>query len=115
MTRTGLTPQQQLAYDFIRASVAENGFSPSYDEIAAAVGLKAKSGVARLVDRLIARGVVTKGRGSRSLLPMDIADAISVSLPDDLRPWVKAVASRTGRTVEDAIVDLLRVARHLKP
>lgn len=48
-----MTPKQKKCYDFIANYIAANGYSPSFDEIRAAMGLGSKSGVARLVDELI--------------------------------------------------------------
>lgn len=52
----GLTPKQRQALDWICAYQTQNRCSPSYDEIAEGVGLKAKSGVHRLVTALEDRG-----------------------------------------------------------
>lgn len=52
----GLTPKQRQTLDWICAYQTQNRCSPSYDEIAEGVGLKAKSGVHRLVTALEDRG-----------------------------------------------------------
>lgn len=52
----GMTPQQAAAFDFIRQYIAEKHYSPSYEEIAAALGLRGKSGVHRIVHGLATRG-----------------------------------------------------------
>lgn len=53
-----MTKRQAEALIFIKAFIAENRFSPSYDEIAAALGLKAKSNAFRVVCSLQERGFV---------------------------------------------------------
>ena len=57
----GLTPRLQELVSFIRSYLAANdGIAPSYAEMAAAIGLRSKSGVARMVNELEARGIVAK-------------------------------------------------------
>lgn len=56
---SGITPAQHRALTFIRQYVDANGYSPSYREIAKALGLKSSSGAYRLVHGLVDRGSVT--------------------------------------------------------
>lgn len=56
----GLTVMQSRTLAFIRTFVSEHQYSPTYDEIAAALGLASKSGVYRLVTALEERGRVRK-------------------------------------------------------
>ena len=58
----GLTPKQHECLQFIRSYVTMNGYSPSYDEIMAGIGLKSKSGIARLINGLVDRGHITTAR-----------------------------------------------------
>jgi hypothetical protein len=69
MPRAGLTRRESEALSFIRAyGAASEGVSPSYAEIASAIGLKAKSGVHRIVVRLEERGHLQRLSGrARSL------------------------------------------------
>jgi repressor LexA len=55
----GLTPRQNEALTFIAGYVAARGYSPTLDEIAAHLGLAAKSGAHRIVCALIERGALT--------------------------------------------------------
>lgn len=60
-TRAGLTPKQRLLLDFIvRYQRERRGVSPSFDEMARALGLASKSGVHRLVEGLVARGALVR-------------------------------------------------------
>jgi hypothetical protein len=54
----GLTQHQKSALDFIRGFVFEHGFSPSYGEIAQALGLAGKSQVHKTVHELADRGAI---------------------------------------------------------
>ncbi|MFP5513405.1 MAG: LexA family protein [Alphaproteobacteria bacterium] len=59
--RAGLTPKQRLLLDFIvRYQRERRGVSPSFDEMARALGLASKSGVHRLVEGLVARGALVR-------------------------------------------------------
>lgn len=55
-----LTPRQKELLDYIRAYIDELGYSPSFDEMKAAVGLKSKSGIHRLLAALEERGFIRK-------------------------------------------------------
>ena len=55
-----MTPRQRDALAFIRTFIAATGTSPSYDEIAVALGLKNKSGVHRLVLALVEQGALRR-------------------------------------------------------
>jgi len=59
MTAHGLTPVQHRCLLFIRQFVEKNGFSPTYAEIAEALGLASKAGVWRMVHGLVERGYLT--------------------------------------------------------
>lgn len=66
-----LTKKQTLILDFIIDFIDEKGFSPSYREIMAGVGLSSVSAVAEHIDNLIVKGVLEKGEGARSLKVID--------------------------------------------
>ena len=60
-TRAGLTPKQRVLLDFIaRYQRERRGVSPSFDEMARALGLASKSGVHRLIEGLVARGALVR-------------------------------------------------------
>lgn len=67
--RFGLTPQMRILMNFIERFPGEHGgVMPSYDEMKAALGLKSKSGVHRLVESLVERGyIIKKGHRARSI------------------------------------------------
>lgn len=60
MPVSGLTKRQSEAYDFISGYCSRHGHSPSYTEIADALGLAGRSAISRLVDGLEQRGWITK-------------------------------------------------------
>ena len=61
------TPRQMAALAFIRQYIAGHGYAPSCDEIAAAIGLKAKSRAHYLLIGLEKRGLIRRMRGWRAI------------------------------------------------
>lgn len=55
-----MTPRQAETLAFVKEYTARNGHSPNYDEIAAHLGIRSKSGVVRLVDALVAQRRLAK-------------------------------------------------------
>lgn len=76
-----MTPKQANLLAFLKAYVEDHGYSPSYEEMAAAVGLQSKSGVHRLIQGLHEQGLVTKVEWrKRSILPVsESADHFSTA------------------------------------
>lgn len=68
----GLTPRQRQLLNFIKIKIATDGYCPSYKEMAAGMGMSAKSigTVSALVDRLEERGYIERSHikgSSRSI------------------------------------------------
>lgn len=84
-----MTPRQLQALDYIEAYHRENRMMPSLGEIQAALGLAARSGAHRVVDRLIAGGHLIRTRsGARGIaLPAhpDLANVPTKELETELR------------------------------
>ncbi len=55
-----LTPKQHALLVFVDEFIKENGHSPSFEEMKAAVGLKSKSGIHALLNSLEERGFIRK-------------------------------------------------------
>lgn len=69
VSHLGVTRRQNAVLEFVIKYCAEHGYSPSYQEIAVAVGILSKSGVKRLVDSLVERGRLEKlPRRARSVV-----------------------------------------------
>ena len=63
-----LTPRQAELLMFIHSSTQASGVSPSYEEMAAALGVKARSGIHRLIEALVWRGYIRHlARHARSI------------------------------------------------
>ncbi len=59
-----LTGRQQQVYDFLVACVAENGYPPTLQEIAAELGVAGNLGVLRHLAALERAGLIRRSRGS---------------------------------------------------
>jgi repressor LexA len=77
-----LTRRQREIYDFIRGFVAEKGYSPSLEEIAAAFGLSSVATVHKHIHHLIEKRMLREAwNRSRSIEPIEPATPGIVALP----------------------------------
>lgn len=60
MTQFSLTAQQAKLLDFITTSINEAGIAPSYESMAAHLGIVSRSNVAKLISNLEARGRIKR-------------------------------------------------------
>lgn len=76
-----LTKKQLAVLDFLRDFTEENGYSPSYREIQAGLGLSSVSAVAEHIENLVNKGVLKKVTGAaRSLEILDYKHEETVEL-----------------------------------
>ena len=59
--------REKMILEYIRKYLAENGWAPTYQEIADAVDLKSKSDVGRYLRSLEKKGLIKRGDGPRML------------------------------------------------
>jgi len=91
--RTSLTPKQQALLTFIKAYQAENaGIAPSFEQMAAAVGIVSKSGVYRLLAGLEERGHIRRVPNRARAIEVveaassaDIAHALALASDEQIR------------------------------
>ena len=77
-----LTRRQRQIYDFIRSFVADNGYSPSLEEIGTEFGLSSVATVHKHVQHLVEKGFLRKSwNRSRSVEPVEEEGTLSVALP----------------------------------
>lgn len=77
-----LTRRQRQVYDVVRSFIARHGYSPSLEEIGAALGLSSVATVHRHVSRLTEKGLLRKDANrSRSVEPVESEPPASVALP----------------------------------
>ncbi len=76
-----LTKKQLTLLDFLQDFTEENGYSPSYREIMAGLGLSSVSAVAEHINNLVGLGVIKKIPGAaRSLEIIDFRHEETVNL-----------------------------------
>ena len=76
-----LTKKQLALLNFVQDFTEEKGYSPSYREIMAGMGLSSVSAVAEHVDNLVEKGVLRKNPGAaRSLEILDYRHEETVDL-----------------------------------
>lgn len=76
-----LTKKQLALLNFLEDFTEENGYSPSYREIMAGMGLSSVSAVAEHIDNLVGKGVIKKVPGAaRSLEVIDYRHEETVKL-----------------------------------
>lgn len=80
-----MTPKQSKTLVFIENFIDENGFSPSYSEIAEGLSLSGKGGVGEILDSLSQEGYITyRKRASRSIC---LVDPVAQSVASVLRSY----------------------------
>ncbi len=76
-----LTKKQLALLNFLEDFTEENGYSPSYRELQAGLGLSSVSAVAEHIDNLVSKGVLKKVPGAaRSLEVLDYKHEKTVEL-----------------------------------
>lgn len=81
MKATKITKKQQAVLDFLEDFTEENGYSPSYREIQAGLGLSSVSAVAEHIDNMVSKGILRKVPGAaRSLEVLDFRHTETVEL-----------------------------------
>lgn len=94
------TRRQKDCYDFIAARIAETGISPSFDEMADALGLRSKSGIHRIITALVERGkIVRLPNRARSIALAD--DNLFLRLPAELTSRLTMIADKHGISVTE--------------
>ena len=76
-----ITKKQQAVLNFLEDFTEENGYSPSYREIQAGLGLSSVSAVAEHIDNMVSKGILRKVPGAaRSLEVLDFRHLETVEL-----------------------------------
>ena len=101
-----LTKKQRRMIDYIGSFQELNGYSPSYEEIAAGLGYRSKGTVHKHLKNLLEKGVITKEwNRSRSVeIVPELSEGKSVSLP--LLGLV--AAGKTDREIGDELFIAVR-------
>jgi SOS-response transcriptional repressor LexA len=109
MTGFTLTKKQAECLAFLDSHIKETGSAPSFDQIATAINLKAKSGVHRIITALEERGHIRRLPGrSRALEIVDQSRDQLRYLTPDVRRWVILRAQMGNMVPETMVAVLLR-------
>jgi len=104
VNRLGVTPKQYRLLQFLRERESLGGPRPTLDEMAAAIGLKAKSGAHGLVESLEERGYVRRiGGRKRSVHVIYRAHPVADQLRDALIAAVAALPEDCSLTPSEAM------------
>lgn len=100
MQSMGLTRQMHGLLSFMNERIRETGIAPSFDEMRAALDLKSKSGVHRLVTSLEERGFILRlGKRARAIeilrLPENLAERCRPAVTRRQTPGQRSPVSRS--------------------
>lgn len=102
-----LTPKQKQILEFIEQFIEENGYSPSYREIAESFGFSSVATVAEHVENLRLKGYLSSDAGYRSLQVKEVDvkadtsfDLLSVPLLGAIQAGKPIEAVKTNETLE---------------
>lgn len=73
-----MTAKQAELLAYLRTEIERTGVCPSFEEMKAAIGLKAKSGIHRLILALEERGAIVRIPGQRRGIVVADADEVAV-------------------------------------
>lgn len=109
-----LTKKQKLVYDFIADFISDRGFSPSYRDICAGLGLSSVSAVAEHVDNLIKLGALRKIPGAaRSLEVVDYHFPETVNLFRLTMAQISDNLTESNRNEAENQLEILRKAANI--
>jgi repressor LexA len=97
----GLTQRQADCLRVIRETSID-GVSPTFDDIAKALGISSKSGVSRLVDALVERGYLRRLANRRQTL-MLVADGLT----GDTESVLAFLGRRLGRSRDQLVAQAI--------
>ena len=102
----GLTTRATELLAVIREWRTLHGATPTYDQMAAEVGLNSKSGVHRLVKQLVERGLVRCLPGRHQSVAL--IEPQTITLPEDVALSLRHAARAAGRSPEEHVAALVR-------
>lgn len=108
MSALGLTPRQRDALAYLNDYTNSRGYSPTYNEIGAALGLGSKSGVHRLVVGLEKRGHIRRNPGGTRSIDVATGNR-GVALGIELDADLCSAAADLGVTPETLIARAVEV------
>lgn len=108
MTRPVLTPVEQALYDVLLPDLRAGRRAPTYQALAARLGMASKGNVSRLVHSLADKGYVTcRPNAKQSLALAPEPDSITIRLAPELLHRVDAFLGPWASTRDDLIAKAL--------
>lgn len=101
----GLTTRATELLAVIREWRVVHGCTPTYEQMAAEIGLNSKSGIHRLVKQLAERGLVRCLPGRHQ--SVELIEPRTITLPEDVALSLRHAARAAGRTPEEHVAALL--------
>lgn len=92
--RVATTHKQQALLNFIETEIRRTGVSPSFDEMTVHMDLRSKSGIARLVDALVERGLLV--RIPNRARALGLPEPVGIDLPTSLVFAIRSLAAERG-------------------
>lgn len=102
----GLTLRAAELLAVIRAWKVQHGCAPTYDEMAAEMGMASRSSIHRLIGQLEYRGLVRRLHGKRQ--SVEVVQPRTITLPEDVALSLRHAAREAGRTPEEHVAALVR-------
>lgn len=107
----GLTKRQQECIAFIRSFRDQHGVMPSYEEIAAGIGIKSRSRIKQVLDDLVERGAVRRlNHRARAIELIEPNSMQAVLLNREIYSLLSAYATGMQISIDVAAGELLRGA-----
>lgn len=101
-----MTPLQRRALDHIAAFIQAQGMAPTYDEIAQALGQRARANAFAVVNSLIGHGYLARdGRGRRNITVLKMPPAPVMPVDTPALPIMARSLERWAAMVPTAVAD----------
>lgn len=102
----GLTTRAVELRAVIRAWISEHGCAPTYDQMAAELGITSKGCVSRLLDQLEQRGIIRRAYHRRQ--SVELIEPCTLTLSEDVAVALRHAARAAGCTPEEHVAALVR-------
>lgn len=101
-----MTPLQRRALDYIAEFLRVQGMAPTYDEIARALGQRARANAFAVVNGLIGHGYLAReGRGRRNIVVLKLPPGPAMPVDTPALPVLARSLERWAGMVPTAVAD----------
>ncbi len=113
--RNAPTRVQVRIVEFVRDYRLEHGVGPTFDEIAAALGVASKGSISRHVRALVARRALRDTPGAHRSLAVAPEHPVMLDMPDDIFAEIWVEARRENVSFEALVIKRLRESLDARP